>query len=215
MRNLVTIHFKYRVIMKENSFVVMLEYAKKMAKIENKVKYLESILDQVNSGLSKQELDEVKDYKNSPYYNNADDLANDKTVLFFKTIIESMPFPVFIKDENCVYQVVNSLEAKLFSVPEEEIIGKNDEYFIKNEEELLLIKETDEDVLRTKTAIELPEQNFSLPNGSSYCFKTYKIPFFNPLTGKTNIFGFSMDVTDSMQLNHLKKVVLLCSNPLL
>jgi hypothetical protein len=37
----------------------------------------------------------------------------------------------------------------------------------------------------------------------------------NPITGKTNILGFSMDATDSMQLSHLKKIVLLCSNPYL
>ena len=159
--------------MADNSFGIMLEYAKKMAKIENKIKYLESILDKVTIDSSKEQLESLLNYKNSPFYTNDEELANDKTILFFKTIIESMPFPVFIKDENGTYQVVNSLEAKLFSVPEEQIIGKNDEYFIKNIDELNLIKESDEKVLKTKTAIELPEQKFSLPNGSSYSFKTY------------------------------------------
>ena len=101
--------------MAENSFGIMLEYAKKMAKIENKIKYLESILDKVTIDSSKEELNDLIDYKKSPFYTNDEELANDKTILFFKTIIESMPFPVFIKDENGTYQVVNSLEAKLFS----------------------------------------------------------------------------------------------------
>jgi PAS domain S-box-containing protein len=203
-----------------NSFKIMLEYDKKIANIENKVKYLESILDSIDFDNLKEEDKNSLNYKNSPVYKSYnekdfEDISNDKTNLFLKIIIESMPFPVFIKDENSTYQVVNSLEAKLFEVSEEEIIGKNDEYFIKDEDELTLIKETDEKVLKTKSAIELPEQSFSLPNGSSYSFKTHKIPFFNPITGQTNILGFSMDVTDSMQLNHLKKIVLLCSNPLL
>jgi len=203
-----------------NSFKIMLEYDKKIANIENKVKYLESILDSIDSDNLKEEQKNSLNYKNSPFYKSYnekdfDDISIDKTNLFLKIIIESMPFPVFIKDENSTYQVVNSLEAKLFEVSEEEIIGKNDEHFIKDEDELMLIKETDEKVLKTKSAIELPEQSFSLPNGSSYSFKTHKIPFFNPITGQTNILGFSMDVTDSMQLNHLKKIVLLCSNPLL
>ena len=148
-------------VMPDNSFKIMLDYAKKMAKIESKIKYLESILDSVNIDSSKQELENLLDYRNSPFYTNEEELANDKTILFFKTIIESMPFPVFIKDENGTYQVVNSLEAKLFDVPEEEIIGKNDADFIKSEDELSLIKESDEKVLNTKTAIELPEQNFT------------------------------------------------------
>jgi PAS domain S-box-containing protein len=203
-----------------NSFKIMLEYDKKIANIEKKVQYLESILDNMKI----ENLDETQktlaEYKKNPVYTESkdedfDSVTSDKTNMFLKIIIESMPFPVFIKDEKSTYQIINSLEAKLFEVNEEEIIGKDDSYFIKDEEELSLIKETDEKVLTTKQALELPEQNFSLPNGSTYSFKTHKIPFFNPITGQTNILGFSMDVTDSIQLNHLKKIVLFCSNPLL
>jgi PAS domain S-box-containing protein len=201
--------------MEENSYGFMISYAKKMAKLESKVEYLESILDNLDCDNLLDQVDVLKNYKKSPRYEKEDDPANDQNFLFFKAIMESMPFPVFIKDEHGVYQVLNSLEADLFGVPEEEIIGKSDDFFIKDEDELSLIKESDLNVLNAKSAIELPEQKFSLPNGSSYTFKTYKIPFFNPITRKTNIFGFSMDVTDSIQLNHLKKVVLLCSNPLL
>lgn len=206
--------------MEYNSFKIMLEYDKKIANIENKVKYLESILDNIKTDNFSEEEKKSVEYKKSSIYTESNDsdfesISSDKTTLFLKIIIESMPFPVFIKDENSTYQLVNSLEAKLFEVDENEIIGKDDSHFIKDEEELSLIKETDEKVLKTKQALELPEQNFSLPNGSTYSFKTHKIPFFNPLTGQTNILGFSMDVTDSIQLNHLKKIVLFCSNPLM
>ncbi|WP_299249065.1 PAS domain-containing protein, partial [uncultured Cytophaga sp.] len=135
------------------------------------------------------------------------------TNIFLKIIIESMPFPVFIKDENSTYLLINSLESKLFGLHENEIIGKNDGDFISDLDELTFIKETDEQVLKSNKAIELPSQNFTLANGSAYSFKTHKIPFFNPITEKINILGFSMDVTDSVQLSHLKKIVLLCSNP--
>ncbi len=203
-----------------NSFKIMLEYDKKIANIEKKVQYLESILDNIKIDNLDETQKTLVEYKKSSIYMESkdedfDSITSDKTNMFLKIIIESMPFPVFIKDEKSTYQIINSLEAKLFEVEEEEIIGKDDSYFIKDEEELSLIKETDEKVLTTKQALELPEQNFSLPNGSTYSFKTHKIPFFNPITGQTNILGFSMDVTDSIQLNHLKKIVLFCSNPLL
>jgi len=206
--------------MEYNSFKIMLEYDKKIKNIENKVKYLESILDNIKIDNLSEEQKKSLEYKKSSIYEESNDadfesITSDKTTMFLKIIIESMPFPVFIKDEKSTYQLVNSLEAKLFEVDEAEIIGKDDSHFITDEEELSLIKETDEKVLTTKQALELPEQNFSLPNGSTYSFKTHKIPFFNPLTGQTNILGFSMDVTDSIQLNHLKKIVLFCSNPLL
>jgi len=203
-----------------NSFKIMLEYDKKIANIEKKVKYLESILDNIEIDNLSEEQKKALEYKKNSIYDESSDadfesITSDKTTLFLKIIIESMPFPVFIKDEKSTYRLINSLEAKLFEVEEDEIIGKDDSHFITDEEELLLIKETDEKVLTTKQALELPEQNFSLPNGSTYSFKTHKIPFFNPVTGQTNILGFSMDVTDSIQLNHLKKIVLFCSNPLL
>ncbi|MGN6647364.1 MAG: PAS domain-containing protein [Cytophaga sp.] len=203
-----------------NNFKIMLEYDKKIANIEKKVEYLESILDNLKIENLYETQKTLAEYKKNPVYTESkdedfDSITSDKTNMFLKIIIESMPFPVFIKDEKSTYQIINSLEAKLFEVEEEEIIGKDDSYFIKDEEELSLIKETDEKVLTTKQALELPEQNFSLPNGSTYSFKTHKIPFFNPITGQTNILGFSMDVTDSIQLNHLKKIVLFCSNPLL
>jgi PAS domain S-box-containing protein len=203
-----------------NSFKIMLEYDKKISNIENKVKYLESIIDNIKNDDSLGSKYSNLDYKNSSVYNEVnekdfEDITVDKTNLFLKIIIESMPFPVFIKDENSTYQLINALEAKLFEMPEEEIIGKNDAHFIHDEDELLLIKDTDDRVLKTKSAIELPSQNFTLSNGSSYSFKTHKIPFFNPITGQTNILGFSMDVTDSIQLNHLKKIILMCSNPIL
>jgi len=206
--------------MGDNSFKIMLEYDKKILNIEKKVKYLESIIDNIKLDNPEKNTDINLDYKNSSFYleyndKDFDDIEFDKTNLFLKIIIESMPFPVFIKDENSTYQVINALEAKLFELPEEEIIGKKDENFIQDEDELLLIKETDERVLKTKRAVELPSQSFSLANGSSYSFKTHKIPFVNPITGQTNILGFSMDVTDSIQLNHLKKIILMCSNPII
>lgn len=206
--------------MGDNSFKIMLKYDKKISNIEKKVKYLESIIDNIKLKNPEINTNTSLDYKNSSFYQeyndkDFDDVEFDKTNLFLKIIIESMPFPVFIKDENSTYQVINALEAKLFEMPEEEIIGKKDENFIQDEDELLLIKETDERVLKTKRAIELPSQSFSLANGSSYSFKTHKIPFLNPITGQTNILGFSMDVTDSIQLNHLKKIILMCSNPII
>ena len=206
--------------MEHNSFKIMLEYDKKISNIENKIKYLESIIDSIKNTDLERTKNSNLDYKNSSVYKeyNEEDfekISVDKTTLFLKIIIESMPFPVFIKDENSTYQIINALEAKLFEMPEEEIIGKNDAHFIQDEDELLLIKDTDDRVLQTKSAIELPSQSFTLSNGSSYSFKTHKIPFFNPITGKTNILGFSMDVTDSIQLNHLKKIILMCSNPII
>ena len=204
--------------MKENSYNLILELEKKVFNYENKVKYLESLIDLIKKDIKSEVVNIDLDYKNSSVYANSEIVQLSTSIelntnIFLKIIIESMPFPVFIKDENSTYLLINSLESKLFGLHENEIIGKNDGDFISDLDELTFIKETDEQVLKSNKAIELPSQNFTLANGSAYSFKTHKIPFFNPITEKINILGFSMDVTDSVQLSHLKKIVLLCSNP--
>lgn len=204
--------------MKENSYNLILELEKKVVNYENKVKYLESLIDLIKKDIKSEVVNIDLDYKNSSVYANSEIVQLSTSIelntnIFLKIIIESMPFPVFIKDENSTYLLINSLESKLFGLHENEIIGKNDGDFISDLDELTFIKETDEQVLKSNKAIELPSQNFTLANGSAYSFKTHKIPFFNPITEKINILGFSMDVTDSVQLSHLKKIVLLCSNP--
>ncbi|MBO9702568.1 MAG: PAS domain-containing protein [Sporocytophaga sp.] len=139
----------------------------------------------------------------------------EKTYDFLRIIIEGMPFPVFLKDEQGKYLLINKLEAELFGLDEAQIIGKEDAHFIQNEEQIEIIRKSDEEVLNQNKSIELPNQNFSLSNGRTYVFKTHKIPFLNPITGKTNILGFSADVTDTVNLDKLKKIVMGCSNPYL
>jgi transcriptional regulator with PAS, ATPase and Fis domain len=139
---------------------------------------------------------------------------DEKTDLFLKIIIESMPFPVFLKDENARYIYVNSHEANLFKLKESEILGKHDSEFVMSQEEMDIIKKSDEDVLLHNKTIELPSQNFTIAN-ETYIFKTHKIPFVNPFTGRSNILGFSVDVTDTVSLDKLKRILVFNSNPYL
>ncbi|MCS6823437.1 MAG: GAF domain-containing protein [Cytophagaceae bacterium] len=115
-------------------------------------------------------------------------------------IIDNIPFPVFVKDSKGHYVLVNKAEAALFSLPESEIIGKSDEHFIKDISELSLIKKSDQQAIQSMQRVELPEQNFTLPNGKSYVFKTTKIPFINTFTNEVNILGVSEDITEKMAL---------------
>ncbi|WP_045466134.1 PAS domain-containing protein [Sporocytophaga myxococcoides] len=139
----------------------------------------------------------------------------EKTYDFLKIIIEGLPFPVFLKDEQGKYLLINKLEAQLFGLDESQIIGKEDAHFIQDQEQIEVIRKSDKEVLNENKSIELPNQNFSLSNGRTYIFKTHKVPFLNPITGKTNILGFSADVTDTVNLDKLKKIVIGCSNPYL
>lgn len=139
-------------------------------------------------------------------------LRDYKTLTFLGIILENLPFPAFIKNETGMYIIVNKHEADLFGLNELEIIGKRDAEFITDQEEIEIIKKTDEEVLAGKK-VELPVQRFSLPNGRSFVFKTHKIPFLNPLTAEPNILGFSIDVTDTENFEKLSKILIISSNP--
>jgi PAS domain S-box-containing protein len=117
-----------------------------------------------------------------------------------KFIVDNIPFPIFVKDDRGRYTIVNAAESRLFNLSDREIIGKDDSAFVRNKEEREVIHRSDEKVLQSNEAIELPLQHFTTINGSSFIFKTTKIPFTNQVTGKKNILGVSIDLTEKLTL---------------
>lgn len=124
----------------------------------------------------------------------------DQRTRLMKFIIDNVPFPIFVKDEKGRYTLVNQSEAKLFDLTDSELIGKDDSYFVSNDEEWRVIQESDERVLASDKPLELPIQHFTTARGSTYIFKTTKIPFINNITGKKNILGVSIDLTEKLTL---------------
>lgn len=124
----------------------------------------------------------------------------DQRSYLMKFIIDNIPFPIFVKDERGRYTLVNKSEAKLFNLNDSELIGKDDSFFVQSQEEWQVIKESDEKVLESDEPLELPAQRFTTDAGSSYVFKTTKIPFVNGITGKKNILGVSIDLTEKHEL---------------
>jgi PAS domain S-box-containing protein len=117
-----------------------------------------------------------------------------------KFIVDNIPFPIFVKDDQGRYTIVNAAESKLFDLPDREIIGKDDSNFVKDREEWEVIRRSDEKVLQSDEPVELPLQYFTTRTGHSFIFKTTKIPFRNEVTGKMNILGVSIDLTEKLLL---------------
>ncbi len=210
--------------MRENNFKSILENENRVVFLENKLKYILETVELVSMDKLEEAKVSLNNYKESAaqlLLSNLIEVSEmktaplihpeDKSYVFLKIILESMPFPVFIKDQHSQYLLVNSQEAELFGLSEAEILGKHDRDFVHNDEEMEIIQKSDDEVLFENKTVELPNQNFSLPNGKSFVFKTHKIPFTNPLTGKANILGFSVDITDTVNLGKLKKILIMNS----
>jgi PAS domain S-box-containing protein len=210
--------------MRENNYKSIIESENKIIYLESKLKNVLDTVESIIDGKMEEAKNSINNYKESTAHiimgnliskceeSNAPKInPEDKSYLFLKIILNSMPFPVFIKDEKSRYLLINSLEEELFGIKESDIIGKHDSDFVHNDHEMEIIQKSDDEVLYNNKSIELPNQNFSLPNGRSFVFKTHKIPFLNPLTGKINILGFSVDITDTVNLDKLKKILIMNS----
>jgi PAS domain S-box-containing protein len=200
------------------------ENENKIIYLETKLKNILKTIKYINEGDLEEATSSLNSYKKSSSnitlttlvhkveeLNQPKPNPEDKSYVFLKVILNSMPFPVFIKDENSKYLLINSLEEDLFGIKESEILGKHDSDFVHNKQEMEIIQKSDNEVLLDNKSIELPNQNFSLKSGKSFVFKTHKIPFINPLTGKRNILGFSVDITDSVHLDKLKRILIMNS----
>lgn len=145
----------------------------------------------------RQNIEELRSTQEGMLRNEAE-LARQSALMKF--IIDNIPFPIFVKDEKGRYAIVNKAEARLFNLTDKELVGKDDRQFVADEDEWKVIHESDEKVLASEQAVELPLQSFTTPNGTRYIFKTTKIPFLNEVTGKRNILGVSIDLTEKLQL---------------
>jgi PAS domain S-box-containing protein len=117
-----------------------------------------------------------------------------------KLIIDHIPFPVFVKDGQGRYALVNKAEATLLGMPEDAILMHDDSHFVKDQAEWEVIRKSDRKTLEASEPVELPVQSFTTPDGYKHMFKTTKIPFVNTLTGEKNILGVSVDLTEKLEL---------------
>ncbi|MGA9380785.1 MAG: PAS domain-containing protein, partial [Phormidium sp.] len=59
--------------------------------------------------------------------------ALKKTQALLETIVDNLPFPVWVKDNSGCYLLVNSAAVENFQLPKEEIIGKNSYQILPSE----------------------------------------------------------------------------------
>lgn len=124
----------------------------------------------------------------------------DQKSQMIKLILDNLPMPTFVKDENGCYTLVNKAETELLGVDEATILGKDDSYFVNDASENDEIRKSDIEALQSVRPIELPMQSYTTKSGKRFIFKTIKVSFLNSFTGQRNIIGISVDLTDRVRL---------------
>ena len=103
---------------------------------------------------------------------------------FLESVIENIPDPVYLKDSQYRFSLVNQAYCDLFEVKKEEIIRKERVY------------ETDKEIFQTGKAVEIQEQSFTDHKGKRHYTHLKKVPLIDNSGNVTHVLTISRDITE-------------------
>ncbi len=125
--------------------------------------------------------------------------ALKQEIAFLNSIIENIPSMVFLKDAKDLRFVrVNKYGQKLLGITQKDFLGKNDyDFFPKSEADFFTYK--DREVLKSKHAIDIPEETIQTRKLGRRVLHTKKSTLFD-LKGKpAYLLGISEDITEKKE----------------
>ncbi len=132
--------------------------------------------------------------------------ALDNERIQLRTLINSQPNLVWLKDPDGVYLTCNSLFESLFGLAESDIMGKTDLDFV-DKDQAELFRENDQRAIEVgKTCINEEYLTFA-SNGYRGLFETSKTPIFNANEKLIGVLGISRDITDARQAEQKRRRV--------
>ncbi len=127
--------------------------------------------------------------------------------IFLTAIIENIPDIVFVKDaKDLKYLRINRAGEKILGLNRKDVEGKKAHDCFPS---LLadLFAAQDDDVLRSKTILDIPEDPIVSKNSGHRIFHTKKIPIMNDEGVPQYILGVSRDITDQLELEKKEKTL--------
>lgn len=129
--------------------------------------------------------------------------AKEKTEATLRYIINLMPGHVYWKDLNFRYLGCNKVQATSAGLDSpKDIIGKTDDE-MPWRSQAKMIRQIDEQVLRTQEEISI-EEAANLSNGGKAIFFSKKVPLKDDNGNITGILGISFDITDQKEAEKLR-----------
>jgi len=166
-----------------SSVLINMETAKLLEESKEKAEELHAQEEELRQNM--EELQAAQDEK------SRQSLHIESTQKNLEEILANLPFPVFVKDENKKYLMVNKKQEELLGIKSKDLFEQDDSSFILDEEELKAIDETDNRILKGEKRVELPEQKITLSDGKVRKLRTIKVPVLNNVSNQLNILGIS------------------------
>ncbi|MFM8330098.1 MAG: PAS domain S-box protein [Candidatus Methylumidiphilus sp.] len=120
--------------------------------------------------------------------------ALEKERQLLDTLVQTIPYCVWLKDENGVYITCNPQTAKLYGSTLENIIGKTDQDFF-SADLAAAFRASDLAVIAQGTMCRFEEVVISPVDGCRRLFETIKTPMSSPDGGLIGVLGIAHDIT--------------------
>lgn len=111
---------------------------------------------------------------------------------FLHQIINTVPSPIFVKDREGRFVLVNEAMCELYGATVEEMLGKRGEDFNPHQNELAIFRAEDLEVLDSRQPIFIPQRVITNAQGEPRWHSTTKLP----LPGKDQVLGVAVDITE-------------------
>jgi PAS domain S-box-containing protein len=125
----------------------------------------------------------------------------EKQRAFLRTIIDTQPQLIFVKDWNGRYQIANQSLAKAYGTTVDVLEGSRDSNFAGEDDEVESFIEDDREVMRSGNIKEIPEEPLTAPgSGETYWYETIKVPLFlNSAPEQRQVLGVATDITERLE----------------
>ncbi|NJM15929.1 MAG: GAF domain-containing protein [Bacteroidales bacterium] len=110
-------------------------------------------------------------------------------IVYLESIIDHMPFPAYVKDNDRKFVLVNKACARLFNSEKEKMIKLFEEDFIENIEAKMALSKSDEQVLMNEEMVTLEGLDIKVKKGNEIKVNVTKRPLFNAKTNQKNLLG--------------------------
>jgi len=119
----------------------------------------------------------------------------DVSLGFLASVVDHVAHPVFVKDRQFRWVLLNRALEQLVGYRREQMLGKTDhEFFPKAEADFFRAK--DEELFRTQLAVVIDEEPITDASGQAHVLATTKVPMRGPDGQITHLVGIIKDITD-------------------
>jgi PAS domain S-box-containing protein len=116
---------------------------------------------------------------------------------YLQAIVEASPNPIFVKDSEGRFTLINKAVELAYGRPANEILGKKETELNGHHAEIQIFIQDDAEVIRTRRPKFIFEEELTNPTtGEARLFQTIKVPLKVPGNGTVHVLGVATDITE-------------------